>query len=601
MKDFVMIWNRFAGRRYSTVNVNQNQSDSSESEEMTIARRTNTIRRKSSVVVNRFFNAALPNAVHSPISPRWPKSIFMLMTLGSIGLATGCILLVFQPYELLFRLKVIFTPGGEIFEMWRKPDVELYLKVFLFNVTNSEEYLTGKESKLRFQEVGPYVYKESLEHGNVRFNTNGTVSANLHHPLTYVREMSNGTELDFLILPNIALLSITNVMRDASYITRLGLNMLILHTDTQPLVRMTAREFMFGYESTLVTLGNNMMPSWIKFDKLGLIDRMYDFDGDFETVYTGETDVRLTGLIDKYNGNVNLPQWTGKCANVNGASDAVKFPSYIQPNDTIFFYRKSLCRSAYMGRTGEKFINGLHTYEYKFLENQLDNGVYNPENKCFCRKGHCLQAGLIDVTDCYYGFPIALSFPHFYKTDPRILEAVEGLNPRANLHESYAYVQPKSGLPVNLAFRFQINMALQNIGHMARVQKFENFVLPLLWFEIGMYELPASLNTRFWLYLNALPVVEKVGIYGLIFAAVVAIFFGVHKIVLFQTKGSLLPQQWQATADITSQKLQFLTNRRLSCKSNEMDTHYSSLLDSKEPNGTSDVTTELANLKEEIV
>jgi len=43
---------------------------------------------------------------------------------------------------------------------------------------------------------------------------------------------------------------------------------------------------------------------------------MYDFDGDFETIYTGETDVRLTGLIDKYNGDANLPQWTGKCANV---------------------------------------------------------------------------------------------------------------------------------------------------------------------------------------------------------------------------------------------------------------------------------------------
>jgi len=73
---------------------------------------------------------------------------------------------------------------------------------------------------------------------------------------------------------------------------------------------------------------------------------MYDFDGDFETVYTGETDVRLTGLIEKYNGDVNLPQWTGKCANVQGASDGVKFSSYIKPNDTILFYRKSLCRSA---------------------------------------------------------------------------------------------------------------------------------------------------------------------------------------------------------------------------------------------------------------
>ncbi|XP_043260499.1 scavenger receptor class B member 1-like isoform X2 [Colletes gigas] len=533
---------------------------------------------------------------------RIPKliRIFILMTLGSLSLATGCVLYVFQPYELLFKLKIIFGEGGEIFEMWRKPDVSLYLKVYIFNVTNHEEYLSGKESKLRFQELGPYVYRELLEHGDVKFNSNGTVTALDLHPLIYVPEMSNGTEEDIMILPNIALLSITNVMKDSAYLTRFGLNMLILHTDTQPLVKMTAREFMFGYESSLVTLGNKMMPSWIKFDKLGLIDRMYDFEGDYETVYTGETDVRRTGLIEKYNGNVNLPQWTGKCANVNGASDGVKFPSYIEPNDTILFFRKSLCRSAYMKQTEETVIKGLHTYKYKFVDNVLDNGAFNPENKCFCREGYCLQPGLIDVTDCYYGFPIALSYPHFYKTDPSILEAVEGLNPRADLHESYAYVQPKSGLPVNLAFRFQINMALQNIGHMARVEKFENLVLPLLWFEIGMYELPTSMYYRFWFYLNVLPVMQDTLIYSLMIVGIGVIFIGIHKILLHQPKGSTSSQQWMES-EMRNQKLQFLNNRRLSCKTNEMDTYYSSLLNSNDSNVMSDITMELSNFKEVIV
>lgn len=75
---------------------------------------------------------------------------------------------------------------------------------------------------------------------------------------------------------------------------------------------------------------------------------MYDFDGDYETTYTGENDIRMTGLIEKYNGDTNLPQWTGKCANVNGASDGTKFLSYIKPNDTLLFFRKSLCRSIKM-------------------------------------------------------------------------------------------------------------------------------------------------------------------------------------------------------------------------------------------------------------
>lgn len=75
MKDFVMIWNRLAGRRYSNVNTGQNQNSgsSADEEEMTIAQKTETIRRKSSVVVNRLFNAAL-SPVHSADSTKWPKS-----------------------------------------------------------------------------------------------------------------------------------------------------------------------------------------------------------------------------------------------------------------------------------------------------------------------------------------------------------------------------------------------------------------------------------------------------------------------------------------------------------------------------------------------
>lgn len=91
--------------------------------------------------------------------PSSPTDIFMLMTLGLLGLACGCLILLYNPYDILFKWKVVFGEGGETFELWRKPEVDLYLKVYLFNVTNHDEYLSGEESKLRFQEVGPYVYK----------------------------------------------------------------------------------------------------------------------------------------------------------------------------------------------------------------------------------------------------------------------------------------------------------------------------------------------------------------------------------------------------------------------------------------------------------
>lgn len=72
---------------------------------------------------------------------------------------------------------------------------------------------------------------------------------------------------------------------------------------------------------------------------------MYDFDGDYETFYTGETDRRMSGLYDTFRGSTNLPQWNGDhCSLIQGASDGTKFKSFLNDNDTLLFFRKSMCR-----------------------------------------------------------------------------------------------------------------------------------------------------------------------------------------------------------------------------------------------------------------
>lgn len=47
--------------------------------------------------------------------------------------------------------------------------------------------------------------RETFEHANVVFNDNHTLSTIPVHPLKYIPEMSNGTEDDLVIMPNIAL------------------------------------------------------------------------------------------------------------------------------------------------------------------------------------------------------------------------------------------------------------------------------------------------------------------------------------------------------------------------------------------------------------
>lgn len=56
---------------------------------------------------------------------------------------------------------------------------------------------------------------------------------------------------------------------------------------------------------------------------------------------------------------------------------------------------------------------------------------------------------------------------------------------------------------------------MKDVSTIAHVDKrFSNLVIPMLWFEIAMENIPDQLQKRFNLYLNILPMVEKSGLYG---------------------------------------------------------------------------------------
>ncbi|KOB64394.1 Uncharacterized protein OBRU01_24345, partial [Operophtera brumata] len=56
-------------------------------------------------------------------------------------------------------------------------------------------------------------------------------------------------------------------------------------------------------------------------------------------------------------------------------------------------------------------------------------------------------------------------------------------------------------------------MALGDISSINNCERFANMYLPMLWFDIRMYGLPPSMEQRFQLYLNILPVVEQAIMY----------------------------------------------------------------------------------------
>ncbi|XP_017109255.1 scavenger receptor class B member 1 isoform X6 [Drosophila bipectinata] len=310
--------------------------------------------------------------------------------------------------------------------------------------------------------------------------------------------------------------AISHLTANHPFFVRMALKTLLVSTKSEPIVQTTAKEFMFGYPSALATLGNTFLPNWISFEKVGLIDRMYDFSTDFETFYTGKSNPAESGLYATYRGETTLPQWEDEhCSNIEHASDGTKFKSFLLPNETVKFFRKSMCRPIHLYRVGEKKTFGrLSGYSYVFEDNAFDNGVTNTANKCFCRKGYCQPVGLIDVTDCYYGFPISLSFPHFMGGDVGLKKNITGMNPDPAMHSSEFIIQPESGLPLSLSVKVQINMHFQNLNNYQAVSKFSHLTVPMLWFEIMMPKLPDFLDSRFNFYLNLLPWVNPLSFWS---------------------------------------------------------------------------------------
>ena len=80
------------------------------------------------------------------------------------------------------------------------------------------------------------------------------------------------------------------------------------------------------------------------------------------------------------------------------------------------------------------------------------NATTVPENTPFFSFG---PYGILNMTQAT-GAPAFASYPHFYQGDPRLVAAIEGLNPNTGEHECYLDVEPITGLLVSLVYIYDL-------------------------------------------------------------------------------------------------------------------------------------------------
>ena len=78
-----------------------------------------------------------------------------------------------------------------------------------------------------------------------------------------------------------------------------------------------------------------------------------------------------------------------------------------------------------------------------------------------------MPLGLLNVSSCKFESPAYVSYPHFYLADPKLIEAMDpasDLKPDKSKHESYLSLDHRSGIPLEVAVRMQINGLLRPVN-----------------------------------------------------------------------------------------------------------------------------------------
>lgn len=421
--------------------------------------------------------------------------------------------------DLYIEGEIVLKNGSQTFGWWKKPPVHPVMRVYIYNVTNADAFLNNAEKPV-LNELGPYVYVETWEKVAVAFNDNGTVSFQQKKVFRFDPEQSVGDIEDMVVVPNIPMLSATSQSKHAARFLRLAMASIMDILKIKPFVEVSVGQLLWGYEDPLLKLAKDVVPKEQKlpYEEFGL---MYGKNGtakEVVTIFTGASDITRYGLIDRFDGKSALPHWkTDECNRING-SDGSIFPPHITKNTTLYVYDKDMCRLLPLRFLREVVTNGgVNGYRFTPPENVFAEVSQNPENDCFCPNGPpCSPHGLMNVSFCQYDSPVMLSFPHFYLADPKLREAVIGVDaPDPEKHRLYIDVHPKMGTALGARARVQINLAVSQVVDIKQVATFPDIVFPIMWFEDGIDGLPEEVTGLLALAQNVPPVARSVLMYGL--------------------------------------------------------------------------------------
>ena len=359
--------------------------------------------------------------------------------------------------------KLILSEDSPTIGNFIAPPVPIFMQFYFFNVTNPEDVLYGDMPDL--QQIGPYTYEETREKYDLIWEEGGeTVTYKQNKTFFFRPDLSPGlSEDDMITTLNAPMVSLASKMDKSSlldFFSQSVMSVLMMRFELNIFITKPAGELLFkGYEEPLLE-----ELSYITGDPIHALGRFGFFfpkndsnDGAYR-IFTGASGLEKLQLIDEWREEPRLEFWSTDYCNMLNGTEGAQFPRPITEDTPVWMYSSDLCRSLYLKY--EKTIDhgGLKLHRYVLPFEVLEQ---SPATDCYCTDDFTCRDSMVNLSPCKKGAPVVASTPHFYMGTNETINAVKGLNPNKEEHETYLDVEPNTGVTFRAHKRIQISMPLK--------------------------------------------------------------------------------------------------------------------------------------------